>query len=92
MKPDGILVVRARDPEEARRGIEIVVGRMASEWRIPDPVTDHRGLARIEVLLQLKKDSDPAELIAELEARWSDRITAAEYIPFGNSGNSADSD
>jgi hypothetical protein len=97
MKPDGILVVRAQDPEAARQGIEIVIGRMASEWRITDPVTDQRGggrggLARFEVLLQLKKDCDPAELIAELETRWSDRITAAEYIPFGNSGKSADSD
>lgn len=89
MKPDGLLVVRTHDAEEARRVIEIVVDRMASEWRVADPVTDRqRGLARIEVLLQLKEDCDPAELIAELEARSSDLIEAAEYIPFGSSGES----
>jgi len=92
LKPDGMLVVRAQDPEAARHGIEIVAGRMATAWRITDPVTDGlRGgkgaLARFEVLLQLKKDCDPAELIAELEARLSDHITAAEYIPFGTPGD-----
>lgn len=86
MKPDGMLVVQAHDPPEARRVLEIVVDRMASEWRIADPVTNHRGgLARIEVLLQLKKDCDPSDLIADLEARSSDLIAAAEYIPFGRS-------
>jgi hypothetical protein len=95
LKADGMLVVRAEDPAAARQGIEIVLGRMASAWRITDPVTGGNrggkaGLARFEVLLQLKKDGDPAELIAELEARWSERITAAEYIPFGDSNDDDD--
>jgi uncharacterized protein DUF4956 len=91
MKPDGILVVRSHDAEAARRGIEIVVDRVASEWRIADPVTDQKGgLARIEVLLQLKEDCDPAEMIAELEARSSDLIAAAEYIPFGSTSGEVD--
>jgi hypothetical protein len=85
MKPDGLLVIRTADPEAARRAIETVVGRFASEWRIADPSKDN-GLARFETLLRLKKDCDPAELIAELEARWSDEITAAEYVPISGGG------
>jgi hypothetical protein len=81
MKPDGLLVIRAADQEGARRAIETVASRLASEWRIGDPAKDN-GLARIETLLRLKKGVDPAELVAELEARWSDEITAAEYVPF----------
>lgn len=80
MKPDGLLVVRTTDPKAARRAIETVASRLASEWRIADPVRDN-GLSRFEALLRLKKDADPAELVAELEARWSDEITAAEYVP-----------
>ena len=80
MKPDGLLVVRSADLESARRAIETVAGRLASEWRIADPVVDS-GLARLETVLRLKKDVDPAEVVAELEARWSDDIAAAEYIP-----------
>jgi hypothetical protein len=87
MKPSGMLVVRAPDPDAARRGIETVLGRMASQWRIADPIRDREGAPpRLEITVQLKEKCDPAELIAELEARLSDEITAAEYIPFGGSG------
>jgi hypothetical protein len=85
MKPDGLLVVRTPDQEAARRAIETVASRLASEWRIADPVTDN-GLARVETLIRLKDDRDPAELVAELEARWSDEILAAQYVPFISSG------
>jgi hypothetical protein len=80
MRPDGLLVVKTTEPEAARRAIETVAGRLASEWRLSDPSTNN-GLARFEAVLKLKKDADPAELVAELEARWSDEIAAAEYVP-----------
>jgi uncharacterized protein DUF4956 len=83
MKPDGLLVVRTADHEAARRAIETVAGRLASEWKIGDPSKDN-GLARFETLLRLKKDVDPAELVAELEKRWSDEISAAEYVPISS--------
>jgi hypothetical protein len=85
MKPDGMLVVIASDPEAARRGLEAVLGRMASRWRIPDTAPDTPGgSVRLEIPLQLKDKHDPAQLIAELEARMSDHLTAAEYVPLGN--------
>ena len=88
MKPDGMLVVVAHDPEEARRGIEAVLGRMATRWRIAENfAAASDGLTRMEIPLQLKEKNDPAQIIAELEARLSDHITAAEYIPLGHAGD-----
>lgn len=84
MKADGLLVIRTADPDAALRAIETVAGRLASEWRVSDAVTDN-GLARLETVLHLKKDVDPAEVVAELEARWSDDIAAAEYVPLATS-------
>lgn len=83
MKPDGLLVVRTADQDAACRAIETVVSRLATEWRTAEPTSDN-GLARVETLVRLKEDSDPAELVAELEARWSDEILAAEYVPFSS--------
>lgn len=87
MEPDGMLVVRGPDPGATRHSIEIVAGRFANEWRISDPIIDDHGLARFEVVLRLKKNVEPAQVIAELGERWSDRITAAEYVPFGSQGD-----
>ena len=83
IKPDGLLMVRTRDHQAARRAIENVAGRLASEWRMADPVTDN-GMARVVAVIKLKKDADPAELVAELEERWSDEIAAAEYVPLSS--------
>jgi hypothetical protein len=80
MKPDGLLLIRTPDHLAARRAIENVAGRLASEWRVAEPVTDN-GMARVVAVIKLRKDADPAELVAELEERWSDEIAAAEYVP-----------
>ena len=88
LKPHGMLIVRASDPEEARRGIEVILGRMATRWQLNEPLGDgqHAG-NRFEIPLELKEKCDPAQLVAELEARLSDSITAAEYVPLGNMGS-----
>ncbi len=83
IQPSGMLIVRAADPDEARRGIEVVLGRMAAQWRIKEIAGTGGEPARLEIPLQLKPKVDPSELIAEIEARMSDEIAAAEYIPFG---------
>lgn len=88
LKPEGILVIRAPHPDEARRAIEVVLGRMAKQWQMGEPVIDPAGgPARIEIPLQLREKQDPSELIAEIEARLLEHITAAEYIPIGNTGD-----
>jgi hypothetical protein len=83
LKPDGLLIVKTADREVGRRAIEMVVSRLASEWHIDEPASDN-GLSRFDTLLRLKEDADPAEVVAELEARWSDAISAAEYVPIGS--------
>jgi hypothetical protein len=85
VKPHGMLVIRTNDQEAVRRGIEIVLGRMAAQWRITDVNTPPGELCRFEIAVQLKPKVDPSELIAEIEARLSEEIAAAEYIPFGGS-------
>jgi hypothetical protein len=82
LKPDGVLVVRTANHDAARRAIETVASRLASEWRIADPVMDN-GLARVVAVLNLKRDADPADFVAELETRWSEDISAAQFIPLG---------
>jgi hypothetical protein len=81
IKPDGMLIVRAADMSAARRAIENVVGQLAAEWKITESVRDAKGLARIQALVRLRDKVEPAELVAELEARWSDHIAAAEFVP-----------
>ena len=83
MKPDGLLLLRTSDHQAARRAVENVAGRLASEWRMADPVTDN-GMSRVIAVIKLRKDADPAELVAELEERWSDEIAAAEYVPLSS--------
>lgn len=84
LKPDGLLIVKAANREVGRRAIETVASRLADEWHIDEPGADN-GLSRFDTLLRLKDKTDPAEVVAELEARWSDAISAAEYVPIGTS-------
>jgi hypothetical protein len=85
MKSQGMLVVKTYDREGARHAVESVLGRLASEWRIVEPATSN-GVAHFDALLRLKKNAEPADLVAELEARWSEEIAAAEYVPLGIGG------
>jgi hypothetical protein len=82
LKPDGLLIVKTSDREIARRAIEMVASRLASEWHINEPTSDN-GLSRFDTMMRLKDDTDPAEVVAELEARWSEAISAAEFVPIG---------
>jgi hypothetical protein len=82
MAPHGILVVHARDAGAAMPGIDAAVGQVAKEWRFTEPVIDAAGHARFEVLVRFTKNGDPMELLAELDARCSREIVAAEYIPY----------
>ena len=86
LKSHGMLVVKSYDRDAARHALENVLGQLASEWRITEPATKN-GVAHFDALLRLKKNCDPADLVAELEARWSEEIAAAEYVPLGIGGS-----
>lgn len=81
MKPHGILLVHATDMSAARRAIETVMGRFAAEWRISEPVHDGKGPASLHAVVRLREKVEPAQLVAELEARWSEHISAAQFVP-----------
>jgi hypothetical protein len=85
LKSQGMLIVKTYDREGARHAVESVLGRLASEWRIVEPESTN-GVAHFDALLRLKKNCEPADLVAELEARWSEEIAAAEYVPLGIGG------
>jgi hypothetical protein len=85
LKSHGMLVVKSYDCAAARHAVENVLGRLATEWRIIEPVTTN-GVAHLDALVRLKKNCEPADLVAELEARWSEEIAAAEYVPLGIGG------
>ena len=81
IKAHGMLVVRAKDVNAARRALETVVTALASEWRISEPIHDGKGPPRLQAVVRLRDKVEPAELVAELEARWSDHISAAVFVP-----------
>lgn len=81
IKPHGMLVVRAHDVSSARRAMETVLGHLAAEWRIGDPVHDDDGPSMLQAAVKLREKVKPADLVAELEARWSEHISAAEFVP-----------
>jgi hypothetical protein len=85
---DGLLVISTSHPDRARRAIELVATRLASEWRMTEPVADDAGFSRFETFIKLKKDADAAELVAELEARWADVIVAATFVPYSGASKS----
>ena len=86
LKSHGMLVIKTYDRDAARHAVENVLGRLATEWRIGEPTTSN-GVAHFDALLRLRKNCDPADLVAELEARWSEEIAAAEYVPLGIGGS-----
>jgi hypothetical protein len=82
---DGMLIVVADDAAVARGALQPSLARAAREWRMTDPVFVD-GRSRFEVLVRLRPDRDPGDLMAELDSRWTDHSIAAEYIPIGRSG------
>lgn len=90
IKAHGMLVVRARDVSAGRRAIETVVAQMASEWRISEPIHDGKGPPRLHAVVRLRDKVEPAELVAELEARWADHISAAVFVPLSTPSPESD--
>ena len=83
MDTDGILVVHAADPESAKQRIELSIARVAEDWRVLESFRRRGGTDTFAVMLKLKdKKGDPLTLLADIEERWSQDISAAEYVPF----------
>jgi hypothetical protein len=81
MRSDGLLIVHAADPDEARQALDVCLAGIAEEWRLLEAAAHENGLHRLDLLVRLRKDEDPVKLLALIEERWSPQIAAAEYIP-----------
>jgi hypothetical protein len=81
MEMDGFLIVHAPEPSTARHALEVTLRGVADEWHMPEPVMTDAGLHRFDVPMKLSKNTDPVEVLAELEERWASQIAAAEYTP-----------
>jgi hypothetical protein len=92
MDSDGILVVYAPQPDEARRAVELSLAGVAKEWRVAQPQPVDGGMHRLEFALRLSGSGDPLELLSELEERWTSQIAAAEYTPFRQRDDDDDDD
>jgi hypothetical protein len=62
--PESCLRIRTRDVSGTRRGLELVLGEFAKDWREGAVTIDKEGLATIDYLIKLKKKTQPEELIS----------------------------
>ena len=88
---DGILLVHSQAPEAARQRIEITLAKNAENWRFVDKFRQRNGVATFATMLKMKdKKSDPLALLAEIDERWAQEISAAEYLPFKKAAEADD--
>ena len=80
---DGILLVHARDTDAAKQRVEVTLSKVAKEWHFVEGFRGRNGVGTFAVLLELSdKKGDPLSLLADIDERWSQDISAAEYLPF----------
>lgn len=79
---EGILLVHSFQPELARSTVQEALSDLAEDWRLTEIADRGAGVATLEYLVALKKDTSPAELVGALDERWSSQVAAAEYVPF----------
>ncbi|HUF14202.1 MAG TPA: DUF4956 domain-containing protein [Longimicrobiales bacterium] len=77
---DGVLLVHTEDSEAAHRALEVSLSRLTSQWRLLDSVDQGKGWTTLMVVVELRKKVDPAEVLGELDERWSPHIAAAEFV------------
>lgn len=78
---DGVLLVHVEDPELARHTVQEALADLAKEWRLARVVDRGHSLFTLEYVVDLKKDTAPADLVGALDERWSEQVLASEYFP-----------
>ena len=81
IETDGILLVHVEDPELARHTVQEALADLAKEWRLARVVDRGETLYTLEYVVDLKKDTAPADLVGALDERWSEQVLASEYFP-----------
>jgi hypothetical protein len=82
LEVDGLLVVHCPAPADARRAVDLTLAGVAKEWQFTGAAPSSAGMQVFEAVILLRGSSDPTDLMAELEERWTAQIAAAEYVPF----------
>ena len=77
-KPESVLRLRTRDLSGTRRGLELVLGEFARDWRTGAVTIDTDGIATIDYFVQLKKKTEPDELIALARTAGGSELLDAE--------------
>ena len=77
-KPESCLRLRTRDVSGTRRGLELVLGEFARDWRTGAVTIDTDGIATIDYFIRLKKTTQPDELITLARTAGGSELLDAE--------------
>ncbi|HEX2723955.1 MAG TPA: DUF4956 domain-containing protein [Gemmatimonadaceae bacterium] len=76
--PETCLRVRTRDSAGTRRGLELVLGEFAREWRTGGITIDPDGVATIDYFIRTKKTTQPDELVTLARTAGGSELVDAE--------------
>ncbi len=76
--PESCLRVRTRDVSGTRRGLELVLGEFARDWRTAAVTIDTDGVATIDYFIRTKKTTQPDELITLARTAGGSELIDAE--------------
>jgi hypothetical protein len=77
-KRESCLRLRTRDLSGTRRGLELVLGEFARDWRTGAVTIDAEGIATIDYFVRLKKSTQPEELISLARTAGGSELLDAE--------------
>ena len=75
---DSVLRVRTRDVNGTRRGLELILGEYAKDWKTGSVNIDTDGVATIDYFIKLKKSTQPEELVALARTAGGSELVDAE--------------
>ncbi len=76
--PESCLRIRTRDVSGTRRGLELVLGEFARDWRTGAVTIDTDGVATIDYFIRTKKNTEPDELITLARTAGGSELIDAE--------------
>ncbi|MEO8575154.1 MAG: DUF4956 domain-containing protein [Gemmatimonadales bacterium] len=75
---ESVLRVRTRDANGTRRGLELILGEYAKDWRTGAVTIDTDGIATLDYFIKLKKSTQPEELTALARTAGGSELIDAE--------------
>jgi len=75
---DSVLRIRTRDVSGTRRGLELILGEYAKDWKTSSVNIDTDGVATIDYFIKLKKSTQPEELVSLARTAGGSELVDAE--------------